>query len=64
SGPPSSGSFALTLIRRSPQRTMCGLLGVLPRITRISARAQPSLTSQLCVVSAIANKKALLFYVQ
>ncbi|GBH18831.1 hypothetical protein KPSA3_04824 [Pseudomonas syringae pv. actinidiae] len=37
----------------------CGLLGVLPRIPRISARAQPSLTSHSA--SSVASRKKSVF---
>ncbi len=66
SGPTSSGSFALTLIRRrctGPSLARCSLLGVLPRIPRINVRAQPSLTSH-SASSVISRYKSAFVYVQ
>ncbi|GBH08271.1 hypothetical protein KPSA1_01642 [Pseudomonas syringae pv. actinidiae] len=53
SGPISSGSFALTLIRRSPQRTIHGPVRRPPDQRQSSAVTYVA----LCVVSAIEVKK-------
>ncbi|ELQ01487.1 hypothetical protein A987_13900, partial [Pseudomonas syringae BRIP34881] len=65
SGPTSSGSFALSLIRGSPQRAIHGAV----RLTRRPAELPPDQRQDsavtdvaICVVSNIAIKKR--FYVQ
>ncbi|WP_219726953.1 hypothetical protein, partial [Pseudomonas syringae] len=64
SGPTSSGSFALTLIRRSPQRAIHGTV----RLARRPASHPPDQCQgsavtyvALCVVSDIAVKKRFVY---
>ncbi len=60
SGPTSSGSFALSLIRGSPQRAIHGAVRLAWRSARLppDQRQDSAVTNvALCVVSAIAVEK-------